>query len=109
MADVGEDRLRRYFVHEGDGLRIGHELRDVQDKRLTVPTMVPPFATLRRVQDKISAYRTLAEIGAPQPQTVEVGNAADLRRIAKLPVFVKKNWRKFYRRAVGTYAVTPQA
>ena len=36
-----------------------------QVKRLTIATIVPPFAALRRMQDKISAFRTLAEIGAP--------------------------------------------
>lgn len=61
-----------------------------QQKRLTVPTIVPPFASLRRMQDKISAYRTLAEIGAPQPQTFEIANTADLERVTDFPVFVKR-------------------
>jgi glutathione synthase/RimK-type ligase-like ATP-grasp enzyme len=62
-----------------------------QQTRLTVPTIVPPFSALRRVQDKISAWRTLAAIGAPQPPTVEIGDAADLGRVASFPVFVKRS------------------
>ncbi len=61
-----------------------------QEKRLTVSTIVPPFASLRRVQDKVSACRTLAEIGAPQPKTVEITSAADLERVTDFPVFVKR-------------------
>jgi glutathione synthase/RimK-type ligase-like ATP-grasp enzyme len=61
-----------------------------QEERLSVPTIVPPFAALRRVQDKVSAYRTLAEIGAPQPHTVVLGKPADLRGFARFPVFVKR-------------------
>ena len=62
-----------------------------QMKRLTVPTIVPPFVALRRMQDKISAYRALAEIGLPQPHTIEISNAADLDRIEVFPVFVKRS------------------
>ncbi|MGO9422107.1 hypothetical protein [Roseiarcus sp.] len=62
-----------------------------QEKRLTVPTIVPPFSALRRVRDKISAFRTLAEIGAPQPPTVEVRDVADLGRVKNFPVFVKRS------------------
>ena len=36
-------------------------------KYLRVATIVPPFASLARVQDKISAFRALKAIGAPQP------------------------------------------
>ena len=38
-----------------------------RQKNLRVATIVPPFASLARVQDKISAFRTLNGIGAPQP------------------------------------------
>jgi glutathione synthase/RimK-type ligase-like ATP-grasp enzyme len=61
-----------------------------QEKHLTVPTIVPPFASLQRMQDKISAYRTLVEIGAPQPQTVEIVDSADFERVVDFPVFVKR-------------------
>ena len=42
------------------------------------------------MQDKISAYRTLVEIGAPQPRTIEIANPADLERVVDFPVFVKR-------------------
>lgn len=61
-----------------------------QEKRLTVATIVPPFAALRRVQDKLSAFRTLAEIGASQPETVELFAEADLSDISSFPVFLKQ-------------------
>ena len=61
-----------------------------QRERLTVATLVPPFAALRSVQDKISACRTLARIGVPQPETVELADAADLGRVSNFPVFVKR-------------------
>jgi hypothetical protein len=58
--------------------------------RLTVPTMVPPFASLKRVQDKIAAFHTLTEIGTPQPETIVVAEAGDLARIVGFPAFIKK-------------------
>ena len=58
--------------------------------RLSVETVAPPFSSLRRVQDKISAYRTLAEIGISQPPTVVVRSADDLATIDNFPVFVKR-------------------
>jgi len=59
-------------------------------KRLRVATIVPPFASLARVQDKISAFRTLKAIGAPQPQTFVISSADDLRDVATYPIFVKR-------------------
>ncbi len=59
-------------------------------KYLRVATIVPPFASLARVQDKISAFRTLKAIGAPQPQTFVISTANDLRNVATYPVFVKR-------------------
>ena len=43
-----------------------------QRSRLEVATVVPDFAALRRVQDKIEAWRTLHAIGIPQPASVVV-------------------------------------
>jgi glutathione synthase/RimK-type ligase-like ATP-grasp enzyme len=60
-----------------------------QDK-LAVPTIVPPFASLAQVQDKVSACRTLSQIGAPQPHTAIIADAADGERVDKFPVFVKR-------------------
>jgi len=59
-------------------------------KHLRVATIVPDFASLMRVQDKISAFHTLKAIGAPQPQTFVISNADDLRDVATYPLFVKR-------------------
>jgi len=59
-------------------------------KYLRVATIVPPFASLARVQDKISAFRTLKAIGAPQPQTLVISSADDLKQVTTYPVFVKR-------------------
>jgi glutathione synthase/RimK-type ligase-like ATP-grasp enzyme len=57
---------------------------------LDVSTVVPPFQSLRRVQDKVSAFRTLREIGIPQPESVIAGNVGDLTGQPRFPVFVKR-------------------
>jgi ATP-grasp domain len=59
-------------------------------KHLRVATIVPPFASLARVQDKISAFRTLKAIGAPQPRTFVISSADDLRDVATYPMFIKR-------------------
>jgi predicted ATP-grasp superfamily ATP-dependent carboligase len=59
-------------------------------KYLRVATIVPPFASLARVQDKISAFRTPKAIGAPQPQTFVISSADDLKQVTTYPVFVKR-------------------
>jgi predicted ATP-grasp superfamily ATP-dependent carboligase len=61
-----------------------------RQKHLRVATIVPPFASLARVQDKISAFRTLKTIGAPQPQTFIISSADDLNDVATYPIFVKR-------------------
>jgi len=58
--------------------------------RLTVPTIVPPFASLKRVQDRIAAFHTLTEVGTPQPETVVVTDAGDVSRVVTFPAFIKK-------------------
>lgn len=58
--------------------------------RLRVKTVVPDFASLRRVQDKIAAWRTLQAIGLPQPTSIVVQRKEDLDGIAQFPVFVKR-------------------
>jgi glutathione synthase/RimK-type ligase-like ATP-grasp enzyme len=65
-------------------------------------TAVPSFEALARVQDKVSACRTLARIGVPQPPSVIAASAAELADAAgahateagrqarlALPAFVK--------------------
>jgi glutathione synthase/RimK-type ligase-like ATP-grasp enzyme len=58
--------------------------------RLEVATVVPDFAALRRVQDKIEAWRTLQAVGVPQPASVVVRGIDDLATVTQFPVFVKR-------------------
>ncbi len=55
---------------------------------LGVGLAVPPFEALKRVQDKVSATATLTRVGLPQPETVVVQGADQLRAVPP-PVFVK--------------------
>jgi len=58
---------------------------------------VPDFGALARVQDKVSAFATLADAGLPQPPAVMAATAAELADAAELigaagpgrPAFVK--------------------
>ena len=59
-------------------------------KYLRVATIVPPFAGLARVQDKISAFRALKAIGAPQPHTFVISGVEDLQNVTTYPMFVKR-------------------
>ena len=53
-------------------------------------TAVPAFAALAQVQDKVSAYRTLARAGLPQPAALVAATAAELEDGGTgLPAFVK--------------------
>jgi glutathione synthase/RimK-type ligase-like ATP-grasp enzyme len=56
-------------------------------------TAVPGFAALAEVQDKVSAFRTLARVGVPQPPAVVAATAAEVEaagtRLAGWPLFVK--------------------
>jgi hypothetical protein len=49
-------------------------------------TAVPDFEALARVQDKVSAYQTLAELNLPQPESRVVTSPEEITRF---PVFVK--------------------
>jgi hypothetical protein len=53
-----------------------------------VATAVPTFDSLVKVQDKLAAYGTLAELGLPQPESF-ICDPASLARWQHLPVFVK--------------------
>ncbi|MFL6712572.1 MAG: ATP-grasp domain-containing protein [Sulfurifustis sp.] len=57
---------------------------------LNVATVVPPFESLCRVQDKISAYRTLHDLSIPQPASFVAKDVADLRRVEQFPIFLKR-------------------
>ena len=56
--------------------------------KLEVATVVPDFSALRRVQDKISAWRTLESIGVSQPSSIVVRSQDDLAAVTQFPVFV---------------------
>ena len=51
-------------------------------------TAVPSFAALAQVQDKVSAFLTLARLGLPQPPATVVTSPDELLA-AKLPVYAK--------------------
>lgn len=48
-ADVSEDRLRRFFVKEGNGYRVGKEVRDMVTFATQNVIMDPPFTRLHLV------------------------------------------------------------
>jgi hypothetical protein len=52
-------------------------------------TAVPDFGALAQVQDKLSAYDTLARAGLPQPSASVAANRAELEACEMLPAFVK--------------------
>lgn len=62
---------------------------DVSATWLDGRVAVPRFASLERVQDKVSAAVTLTEIGLPQPESFVVRSAEALRQIADPPLYVK--------------------
>jgi len=54
-----------------------------------VATVVPDFAALAAVQDKVAAHRTLDRVGLPQPPTTVVPEADGLRAWEVFPAYVK--------------------
>jgi biotin carboxylase len=58
---------------------------------------VPSFEALAQVQDKVSAYRTLARIGVPQPPAVIAASAAELAGAGTRP-----GWPVFVKTPIGT-------
>jgi hypothetical protein len=57
-------------------------------RELGVALAVPTFAALRRVQDKVAAHATLAELSLPQPPTA-VARSVDELLGARVPAYVK--------------------
>jgi hypothetical protein len=55
-----------------------------------VRTAVPPWESVRAVQDKVSAAATLLALGIPQPATAFLGSAGELRAWCSFPVFIKR-------------------
>ncbi len=62
---------------------------DAGASALAARVAVPRFASLERVQDKISAGVTLTEIGLPQPEASVVSSAEALRQVSDPPMYVK--------------------
>jgi hypothetical protein len=56
---------------------------------LGVATAVPAFDALAKLQDKRAAFATLAAVGIPQPSTVVVNSADELKKWKRLPAFLK--------------------
>ena len=54
-----------------------------------VRTVVPGFAALAQVQDKLAAFATLTRLGLPQPPASVVTGRRELESYDTLPVFVK--------------------
>ena len=54
-----------------------------------VSTVVPDFAALAALQDKVSAHRTLDRLGLPQPPTAVVRDVDGLRAWDRFPAYVK--------------------
>ncbi len=54
-----------------------------------VHTAVPPFAALRRLQDKVAASATLEESGVAQPRTAVVHDPSTVGSWTAFPAFVK--------------------
>jgi biotin carboxylase len=57
---------------------------------LGVSTVVPGFASLSRLQDKIAASETLAECGLPQPRWSVLHDANADASVDEYPVFLKR-------------------
>ena len=57
-----------------------------------VATAVPGFAALAQVQDKVSAFRTLARAGVPQPPAVVAATAAEVE--AAGAELTRRGWRE---------------
>jgi len=66
---------------------LSHQLPRLQAAGLA--TAVPPFAALLRVQDKLSALRTLRGLDILQPRTVVAQDADDVLGWTSFPAFVK--------------------
>jgi hypothetical protein len=58
-------------------------------QRAGVRTAVPPFAALSQVQDKLSAFATLAAAGLPQPEGAILATPAEVAAWDRFPVFMK--------------------
>jgi biotin carboxylase len=58
--------------------------------RAGVATAVPPFESLRRLQDKVSAQATLDELGVLQPRGTVMSDLSQADGWSRFPAFVKR-------------------
>ena len=66
-------------------------------------TAVPGFAALAQVQDKVSAFRTLARVGVPQPPAVVAATAAEVEAAGtELARAGQAGWPLFVKMPIGT-------
>jgi glutathione synthase/RimK-type ligase-like ATP-grasp enzyme len=66
-------------------------------------TAVPGFAALAQVQDKVSAFRTLARVGVPQPPAVVAATAAEVEAAGtELARAGRAGWPLFVKMPIGT-------
>jgi glutathione synthase/RimK-type ligase-like ATP-grasp enzyme len=71
-------------------------------------TAVPGFAALAQVQDKVSAFRTLARVGVPQPPALVAATAAEIEAAgaelagAELAGAGLAGWPLFVKMPIGT-------
>jgi glutathione synthase/RimK-type ligase-like ATP-grasp enzyme len=71
-------------------------------------TAVPDFAALAQVQDKVSAFRTLARVGVPQPPAAVAASAAELEAAGtelagSVPAGAERGtWPLFVKMPIGT-------
>jgi glutathione synthase/RimK-type ligase-like ATP-grasp enzyme len=66
-------------------------------------TAVPGFAALAQVQDKVSAFRTLARAGVPQPPAVVAATAAEVEAAGtELVRGGRAGWPLFVKMPIGT-------
>ncbi|TMR90621.1 hypothetical protein [Nonomuraea basaltis] len=54
-----------------------------------VVTVVPPFAALAKVQDKVSAFTTLTKLGLPQPPSAVITSAQEWAAWDGFPAYLK--------------------
>jgi len=66
-------------------------------------TAVPGFAALAQVQDKVSAFRTLARVGVPQPPAVVAATAGEVEAAGtELARAGLSGWPLFVKMPIGT-------
>jgi biotin carboxylase len=88
MLDVTrEEKIDVVFPTQEQVAVLSHQLPRLVEAGLA--TAVPPFSSLRRVQDKISAWRTLDEMDVPQPCSMVVQAPSDALAWSTFPAYVK--------------------